>query len=117
MTDFEDTLSTMLKTGLKPLFFRYVMFSLNVSIVEVSIRSFNGVSNIAFDDQFYSTKISVLPSLDLIGNFLCSQHISSHFLDSGLHPRRRYDCLFIMLLTGADLYWSQVCLLLSLFYL
>ena len=68
-TGFEATLSMMLKTGLKPLFVRYVMFSLNVSIVEVSIRSSTGFSNIVFDDQLYSTNIAVLPYLDLIGNF------------------------------------------------
>ena len=66
---FEATLSMMLKTGLKHLFVRYVMFSLNVSIVEVSVISFTGVDKIAFDDQSYSTNISVLLSLDLIGKF------------------------------------------------
>ena len=59
----------MLKSGLKHLFVKYMMFSLNVAIVEVSVRYFTGVANIAFDDQSYITKISVFPSLDLIENF------------------------------------------------
>ena len=66
---FEAMLSMMFKTDLKPPSVRYVMFYLNVAIFEVSVRYFSGVSNIAFDDQSCSTKISVLPSLDLIGNF------------------------------------------------
>ena len=45
------------------------MFSLNVVIIEVSVRSFTWVANIAFKDQSYSTKIAVFPSIDLIGNF------------------------------------------------
>ena len=69
MTDFEATLSMMLKTGLKPLFVRYVMFSLNVAIVEVYVRSFTGVANITFDNQLYSTNIAVLLSLDMIRKF------------------------------------------------
>ena len=59
----------MLKTGLKPLFVSYVEVSLNVAIVEVSVRSFTGVANIAFDCQSYSKNIAVLPFLDLVGYF------------------------------------------------
>ena len=59
----------MLKTGLKPLFVRYGMFYLNVAIIEVYVRFFTGVANTSFEDQSYSTKISVLLSLDIIGNF------------------------------------------------
>ena len=59
----------MLNTISKPRFVRYVMFSLNVVIIEVSVRSFTWVANIAFKDQSYSTKIAVFPSIDLIGNF------------------------------------------------
>ena len=44
------------------------MFSWNVSIVEVSVRSFTRVANIVFDNQSYITNISMLPSLDPIGN-------------------------------------------------
>ena len=62
-------LSMILRTGLEPLFVRYVMFSLNVAIVEVYVRSLTGVANISFGDHSYSTKIAVLPSLELIGNF------------------------------------------------
>ena len=69
LTALDATLSMMFKTGLKSLFISNMMFSLNVKIVEVSVKYFTGVSNIVFDDQSYSTKISVLPSLDLIGNF------------------------------------------------
>ena len=58
----------MLNTGLKSLFVRYVMFSLNVQIVEVSIKYFTGVSNIKFDNQLYSTKITVFPYIELVSN-------------------------------------------------
>ena len=46
-----------------------MIFSLNVTIVEVSVRSFTGVAKIAFDDQLYRKNISVLQFRDLIGNF------------------------------------------------
>ena len=51
LTAVEATLPMMLKTGLKPLFVKYVMFSLKVAIVDISVKSFTGVSRIAFDDQ------------------------------------------------------------------
>ena len=60
----------MLKTGLKPLLVKYGMFFLNIAIVDSSLKYFTGVSRIALDDQSYSTKNSVFPSIDLIGNFL-----------------------------------------------
>ena len=69
LTSFEATLSMMLETGLKPLFFRCVMFYLNVAIFELSVRYLVRVANILFDNQLYSIKIDVLPSLDRIGNF------------------------------------------------
>ena len=69
LTALDATLSMILKTGLKPLFVRYVMFSLNVVIVEVSVRSFTGVAKIAFYNQLYSTNIAVLLSLDMIRKF------------------------------------------------
>ena len=69
MTALYATLSMILKTGSKPLFVRLVMFSLNVAIVEVSVRYFTGVAKISFYDQLYSTKIAVLLALDQIGNF------------------------------------------------
>ena len=69
LTAFEATLYMMLNTGLKPLFVRYLMFSFNIAIVEISVRSFTGIANIKFYDQLYSTKIAVLPFLDLIRNF------------------------------------------------
>ena len=69
LTALEATFSMMLNTVLKPLFVRYVMFSLKFTIVEAYVNSFNGVASIEFDNQSYSTKISVLLSLDIIGNF------------------------------------------------
>ena len=45
------------------------MFSLKIATVEVSFKYFTGVSRIAFDDQLYSTKIDVFPSIDPIENF------------------------------------------------
>ena len=63
-------LSMILKTGLKTIFARYVMFSLNVEISEVSVRSFTGVANILFANQSHSTNITVFPSLYLVGKFL-----------------------------------------------
>ena len=68
-TALEATLSMMLNTVLKPLFVRYVMFSSNVAIVEVSVQYFTGVYNIVFDGQSYSTNIDVFPTIDIIGNF------------------------------------------------
>ena len=59
----------MLNTSLKPLFVRYVIFSLNVAIVEVSVKYFTGVANIAFDDQLYSINNSVFPYIDMVGKF------------------------------------------------
>ena len=69
MTTLEAMLSMMLNTSLKPLFVRYVMFSLNVVIVEVCVKYFNGVSNIAFNDQSYRTNIFAFPSIGLSDNF------------------------------------------------
>ena len=69
LTAFYTTLSMFWKPVLNPIFVRCVMFSLNVSIVEVSVRSFTGVDNIAFENQLYGTNIAVLPSLDVKGNF------------------------------------------------
>ena len=80
LTTLEDTLPMMLNTGLKPLFVRNVMFSLNIAIVAVSVKSFTGVADISFDDQSYSTKICWFPSNDLIGNVpVKSTYIGSFF--------------------------------------
>ena len=68
LNDLEYKLSMMLNTGLNNIFVRYVMFYLNVAIVEVSVKSFTGVSNISFNGQSYTTKISVFPSIDMIDN-------------------------------------------------
>ena len=46
----------MLKTGLKPLLVKYGMLSLNVAIVDLSLKYLTGVARIALDDQSYSTK-------------------------------------------------------------
>ena len=51
LTALKYTLSMILKTGLKPLFVKYVMFSLKVSIVDESLKYFIGVARIAFDYQ------------------------------------------------------------------
>ena len=69
LTTFEATFLMTLRTGLKPLFVRDVLFSLKVAIVDVSFKYFTGVSRIAFDDQLYSTNIAVFRSIDLIGGF------------------------------------------------
>ena len=65
----EDTLSMMFKTDLKPIFVNYVMFSLKFAIVDVSFKYFTGVARIVFDDYFYSTKMAVFNSIDLLRNF------------------------------------------------
>ena len=65
----EAALSMMFSTGSEPFFVRYVMFYLNVSIVELSIKYFTGVANISFDKRSYSTKIALFPSIYLIGDF------------------------------------------------
>ena len=69
LTSFEATLSMMLK-GFKPLFVKYVIFYFKVAIVDVSFKSFTGIDRIEFYCQSYIKKISVFPSVDLIGNFL-----------------------------------------------
>ena len=70
LTALEDSLSMMLKTGLKPLLFKYVMFSFNVANLDVSFDYFTGFASMSVDDQSYSTKISIFPLIDLIENFL-----------------------------------------------
>ena len=80
MTALEATFSMMLKYGLKPLFVRYVMFDLEVFILEVSVKYFTGVSRIVFDYQSYITRIDVFPSIDLIGNFLVKSTYMVPFL-------------------------------------
>ena len=40
----------MLKTGLNPIFFKYVMLYLNVGTVVSSFKSFTGVVSMALDD-------------------------------------------------------------------
>ena len=69
LTAMEATLSMMLKTGLKPIFVKYVMFYLNAAIVDSPFKYFTGVSRIALDYQLHITKMAVFPSIDLIGNF------------------------------------------------
>ena len=59
----------ILKTFLKPLFFKVCDFYLKVAIVDVSYKYFTGFAKISFDDQSYSTKIAVSPSLDMIRKF------------------------------------------------
>ena len=43
--------------------------SLNVAIVDLSVKYFTGVAGILFDYQSYSKKIAVFRSIDLIGDF------------------------------------------------
>ena len=69
LTALEATLSLMLKDGLKPLFVKYVMFSLKVDIVDVSFKYFNVVARVAFYYQLYSTKTDVFPYINQIGDF------------------------------------------------
>ena len=69
LTDFEAKFSIMSKTGLKPLFVKYVIFSLKVDIVDVSFKYFNGVARVAFYYQSYSTKTDVFPYINQIGDF------------------------------------------------
>ena len=59
----------ILKTGLKPLFVKYVMFSLKIVIVDASFEYFTDVSKVEFYDQSNSTTFYVFSSIDLIGNF------------------------------------------------
>ena len=69
MTVLEATLSMMLKTGLKPLLVKYMMFPLKVAIFDSSFKSLTGVARISLDDHYYITKTYVFPSIDLIGDF------------------------------------------------
>ena len=52
LTALKATLSMMLKTGLKPIFVKYAMFSLNVAIVYLSLKYVSSVSRIALDYQY-----------------------------------------------------------------
>ena len=69
LTALEAILSIMSNTGFKPLFVRCVIFYLKVAIVEVSVKSFTGVTRIEFDDQSYITKTYAFPYIDPIGDF------------------------------------------------
>ena len=68
-TDFEATLSMMLRMGLKPLFVRYAIFCLKQLTIVYSDIVFTGVVSISFVVQSYTMKIATMPSMDLIGNF------------------------------------------------
>ena len=69
LNDLDATLSMMLKTGLNPLFVKYVMFSLKIVIVDASFEYFTDVSKVEFYDQSNSITFYVFSSIDLIGNF------------------------------------------------
>ena len=69
LTALGATLSMMLIIGLKPLFVKYVMLSLKVDIVDVSLKCFTGVGRVSYDNQSYSTNIAVFPSIALNRNF------------------------------------------------
>ena len=69
LIELEATLSMMLNTGLKPLFVKYVMFYFKVAIVNSSFKFKTGIARVELDDQSYSTKMAVFPSIELIGNF------------------------------------------------
>ena len=60
---WEATLSMMLNCGPKPRLSRYLMFSVKVSMMELSEVLEIGVAKIAFDDQSYMTKIARMPSM------------------------------------------------------
>ena len=80
LTVLEATFPMMLKTGLKPLFVKYVMFSLKVDIADSYFKYLTGLARIAFDDRLYSTNMEVFPSIELIGNFpLKSTYIVLYF--------------------------------------
>ena len=69
MTTLGATFSIMLSTGLKPIIVRYVMFSMNDTIIEEYVKYFTGYADITFNDQSYSTNIAAFPFIDLIGKF------------------------------------------------
>ena len=68
-TTLEATLSMMLKTGLKPLSFKYIMLSLDVATIDFPFKSFTGVARMSLDDQLYTTRVDVFTLIDLNGDF------------------------------------------------
>ena len=96
MNASEATLSMTLNTVLKPIFVRYVMFSLNAAIFEVSVKYFTGVANIALDNQSYSTNIAVFLYFYLIGIFPVKSTYIVPFWDSELHGMRRGDFIYLL---------------------
>ena len=67
-TTLEATLSMMLKTGLKPLSFKYIMLSLDVATIDFPFKSFTGVARMALNKTLHSAKMSVFLFIYLIGN-------------------------------------------------
>ena len=63
------TLSMILYTGFNPLFDRYVMFFLKHSTIVYAFASLICVTRMALDVQSYMMNISVIPCVDVIGNF------------------------------------------------
>ena len=77
------TLSMILYTGLNPLFDRYVMFFLKHSTILSTFASLIGVARMALDYQSYNMNISVIPRIDVIGNFpVKSAYIVPFFLST-----------------------------------
>ena len=73
----------ILYTGLNPLFDRYVMFCLKHSTIVFAFASFIGVARMALDVQSYVMTISVIPCIDVIGNFTVkSAYIVPSFLST-----------------------------------
>ena len=68
-TNLEAKLLMMLKTGLKPLFVKYGMFSLKLTIVYSYFKYLTDVARIALDEQSYIANMAVLLSIELIVNF------------------------------------------------
>ena len=65
----EATLSMRLNSSLKPLFVKYMMFSLKFAIVYSHFNFLTGVAMISLYDQSYSTKMALFPYIDLMGDF------------------------------------------------
>ena len=111
LTVLEATLSMMLKTGLKPLLVKYMMFPLKVAIFDSSFKSLTGVARISLDDHYYITKTSVFPSMTWLGIFRWIQHIWYRLSYLVSHVIQIGDYILLLRLVGVDLCLFRVFLM------
>ena len=82
MTAFDDTLSVMLNSGLKPHFVRYSAFSQKALTIVSSFAAVIGVTRIEFDIQSHRVRHMVMTFIDCSEKLLLKlkQMVSSFFI-------------------------------------